>query len=726
MEYMKDYILNLMRKSAYRPMSMKDLIRHFNVPKDKRDHFKEIIRQLTETGEVVLIKGRKYGLPKKMNLVVGLLTVHPDGFGFVTPEEGGDDVFIKNRNLNTAMHGDKVVVRLEHFGREEKSEGRVIRILERARSRVVGCYEKFSTYGYVTPYDPRLTTDIYIPIKNSREAQTGQMAVVEIVNYSSRNRTPEGRILEILGQADDPGVDEMVVARHFNLDDRFSRKAAQEARELPREVGEGERRGRKDLRNVITVTIDGETARDFDDAISIDLSDKKTFLLWVHIADVGHYVLPDSCLDRDAREKGTSVYFPGMVLPMLPEELSTGICSLNPGVDRLAFSVFMEIDRLGKPLRYDFLETVIRSDARMTYTQIKDLLEGRGSPPSSLPEGALEKFKTMKELAQKLRAVRLRRGSIDFDLPAPELILDLSGRITDIYRSERNIAHRIIEEFMLAANETVASYMAQQKVPILYRVHEAPDKEKMDFFRRFVANFGYSLPEGVVGPKILSRLVADLEGRKEERLLNNLLLRSMKLAQYRAGNIGHFGLAFKHYTHFTSPIRRYPDLVVHRLLKTILKKGRYPPKMEAELEKTLPDLALHCSEREQVATEAEREIIKLKKIRFMMEKVGEEFDGFITGVTTFGFFVELSEFMVEGLVHVSSLSDDYYVFDEESQTLIGEHTLRSFRVGDEVRVKVENVSFERRQIDFTILAESVAPTGQKHRERKGQKPRKRR
>ncbi len=711
---MREYILNLMRKSAYRPMTLKDLIQHFDIPRGKRDNFREVLEELTAAGEIILIKGKRYGLPTKMNLAVGRLAVHPDGFGFVTPEEGGSDVFVKGRELNTAMHGDKVVVRLEAGGRDGKSEGRVIRILERARDRIVGRFEKFSAYGYLTPYDPRLTTDIYIPIKNSLGAETGQMAVAEIVNWASRNRTPEGRIVEILGTAEDPGVDEAVVIRQYGLPHEFHQRTRREAREVPHAVEEHDAKKRMDLRHLFTVTIDGETAKDFDDAVSIELSPKKTYHLWVHIADVSHYVRPGTALDEEARERGTSVYFPGMVLPMLPEQLSNGICSLNPKVDRLAFTVFMELDRAGQVIRYDFFESVIESRGRMTYTQVRDILRGEAEPLRGLPPEAGEKFRLMHEAAGKLRAQRMRKGSIDFDLPEAEIILDLRGRIQDVLRSERNEAHRLIEEFMLAANRTVAAYVSRLELPFVYRIHDEPDQEKMDFFRRFVGNFGYWLPEGKAKPGDLSRLVADLEGKTEAKLINSLLLRSMKQARYAAENAGHFGLAFEDYTHFTSPIRRYPDLIVHRLLKEILRQGAHVPAAD-RADGDLARLAGHCSERERVAMEAEREIVQLKKIRFIKDKVGEEFDGFVTGATSFGFFVELAEFMVEGLVHVSSLADDYYVFDQETQSLVGEHNRRAFRVGDAVRVRVENVSLERRRVDFALISSSggTAPAGVK-------------
>ncbi len=706
MEYLRDYILNLMRKSAYRPMTMKELIQHFSIPRNKRERFTAIIEQLTGTGEIILLKGKRYGLPKKLNLVVGKLSVHPDGFGFVIPEEGGDDVYVKGRDLNTALHGDKVVVRRELPHHGERPEGRVIRILERAQSQVVGRFERYSTYGYLTPYDPHLVTDIWIPLKNSMGAETGQMAVAEIVNYASRNRTPEGRILEILGAAADQGVDEAVVIRQYSLPHTFAAAVQKEAKAVVRQVEEKDLRRRVDLRDSFTVTIDGETAKDFDDAVTLELSGKQTYHLWVHIADVSHYVRPGSALDEAARERGTSVYFPGMVIPMLPEELSNGICSLNPDVDRLAFTVFMEVDRLGQVVRYDFLETIIRSSARMTYTQVRDILAGTGVPPAGLPSDAPGRFRLMAELADKLRKARMRKGSIDFDLPEAEIILDLRGRIQDVLRSERNMAHRIVEEFMLAANRTVASYVSRLELPFIYRVHEKPADEKIDFFRRFVGNFGYYLPEGKITPVVLSQLVSDLEGKREAPVISHLLLRSMKQARYAEVNIGHFGLAFDDYTHFTSPIRRYPDLMVHRLLKTIIRQGRFGEQFATELEATLPPLTAHCSERERVAMDAEREIVQIKKTRFMMEKVGEEYDGFVTGVTTFGVFVELADFMVEGLVHVSSLEDDYYQFDEETQALRGEHTRRAFRVGDQVRVRVAKVNLERRQIDFALLSSS--------------------
>jgi ribonuclease R len=710
MKYLREYILNLMRKSAYRPMTLKELVQHFDIPRRDRESFTDVINELTQRGEIILISQNRYGLPRKMGLKVGRLSVHPDGFGFVAPEEGGEDVFIKTKELNTAMHGDRVVARVEHALRGQRQEGRVIQILERARTQVVGRFERFSAYGYVTPYDPRLTSDIYVPARASLDAETGQMVVAEITSWSSRNRTPEGRVVEVLGSPEDPGVDEAVVARHYRLPAVFSPETREAARGVPQEVRPKDRQGRVDLRDLFTVTIDGETARDFDDAVSLELSSKKTWHLWVHVADVGHYVLPGSPLDRDARERGTSVYFPGTVIPMLPEELSNGICSLNPRVERLAVTVFMEIDRAGHVLRSDFLETVIRSDARLTYGQVRDVVEGREEPPEGLPDDTPLRLRRMAELAEVLRQARLRRGSIDFDLPEAEILLDLRGRITDIIRAERNLAHRLIEEFMLAANRTVAAYMRRMELPFLYRVHDEPEEEKMELFRRFAAGFGYLLPEGRVRPVDLSRLMQEVEGKPEAKAVNNLLLRSMKQAVYSPECTGHFGLAFDDYAQFTSPIRRYPDLVCHRLVKAVIRQGSCPAALQAEMEATLPALAEQCSASERTAMEAEREIVLLKKIRFMKDRVGEEFRGFITGVASFGIFVEPVEVMVEGLVHVSSLGDDYYLFDEETQSLVGQHTRRTFRVGDAVTIRVARVDQERRQIDFQLLADDGAPS----------------
>jgi ribonuclease R len=719
MEYLKDHLLNLMRKSAYRPMTMKDLIRRFDVPAEDRAAFKKLIAQLCEKGDVVLVTGKRYGLAQKMNLVTGRLIAHPDGFGFVRAEEAeGEDIFIKARGMGSAMHGDLVLARLDSSATGRSPEGSIVRILKRAHTTVVGRLERFPGYGYVIPADHRLTRDIYISLRNMGDTENNQMVVAEIVTYPSRKRNPEGKIVEVLGTDRDPGVAEEVIVHQHDLPHTFLKKTLQEVSRIPNAVAPRHIKGRLDLRKKLTVTIDGETARDFDDAVSIELSPKSTYLLWVHVADVSHYVAEGSSLDAEAFERGTSVYFPGRVLPMLPEALSNGICSLNPNEDRLAMTVFMECSRQGKVLRHDFFETAIRSHARLTYRQVAQALqddseEGLPAVPDLLPA-----LRLMRELALKIQALRRKRGSIDFDLPEAEILLDLRGNITDICRAERNIAHRIIEEFMISANETVAGYFHWLKVPAIYRVHEKPDADKLAAFAEFSSGFGHRFPAPhTIHPKIMGDFLASLHDLPEEKILTQVLLRSMKQAVYSMENSGHFGLASSTYTHFTSPIRRYPDLVVHRLLRELLRRGRFSPGREEELVQALPEVAAHSSERERVAVEAEREVVSLKKAEFMEDKTGEVFDGFITGVAPFGFFVEPLDYMVEGLVHVSRLQDDYYTYQEEQQALVGEHTKKIFRLGDQLKVRLDKVDREKRRIDFVLVPEKGRP--EKSRPEKG-------
>jgi ribonuclease R len=622
------------------------------------------------------------------------------------------------------MHGDLVLARLDSSARGQSPEGSIVRILKRAHTTVVGRLERFPGYGYVIPADHRLTRDIYIPLRNMGDTENNQMVVAEIVTYPSRKRNPEGKIVEVLGADRDPGVAEEVIVHQHDLPHTFLKKTRQEVSRIPTAVAPRHIKGRLDLRKKLTVTIDGESARDFDDAVSIELSPKSTYLLWVHVADVSHYVAEGSSLDTEAFERGTSVYFPGRVLPMLPEELSNGICSLNPDEDRLALTVFMECSHQGKVIRHDFFETVIRSHARLTYQQVAQALEEdseEGLPP--IPD-LLPALRLMRELALKIQSVRRKRGSIDFDLPEAEILLDLRGNITDICRAERNIAHRIIEEFMIAANETVAGYFHWLKVPAIYRVHEKPDADKLAAFAEFSSGFGHRFPSPhTIHPKIMGDFLASLHDLPEEKILTQVLLRSMKQAVYSMENSGHFGLASSTYTHFTSPIRRYPDLVIHRLLRELLRRGRFSPEREEELIQTLPDIAAHSSGRERVAVEAEREVVSLKKAEFMEDKIGEVFDGFITGVAPFGFFVEPRDYMVEGLVHVSRLEDDYYTYQEEQQALVGEHTKKIFRLGDQLKVRLDKVDREKRRIDFVLVPETGRP--EKNRSEKSRPEKKR-
>jgi ribonuclease R len=683
------------------PVKFRDLMQAFGVSKAARHGLKEIVDDMLDAGELVKHRGNAYSLPKEEGLVQGRLTVHREGYGFVIPDGGGDDLYIPAKYLQENLHGDRVEVR-PMAGRGGKREGRIVRTLERGQERIVGTYEVRKGFSVIVPQETRIPWEIVVPARRNGGALDGQVVVAEIVTYPTERRAPEGRVVEILGWPDDPEVEVRSIVAKFALPYEFPPEVLAEAREKAQPVTEKEARGRVDLRGLTTVTIDGETARDFDDAVSVR-REGRDVRLWVSIADVSHYVRPGSALDAEARLRGTSVYFPDRAIPMLPEALSTGICSLNPHVERLAMTAEMLFDPRGLMKESDFYPSVIRSDARLTYTIVRRIVAD--CDPEAAAEFAplVPDLMLMRELAAVLTERRRRRGSIDFDLPEPQIILDLRGRMESIVRAERNVAHRLIEEFMLSANEAVATFIARKGSPSVYRVHEPPDPEKIDDFREFIFNFGYTLPvreEGAL-PADLQRLLNEAEGKPEKRMINEVLLRCMKQARYTSENLGHYGLASPCYTHFTSPIRRYPDLMVHRILREVLAGG--PDEATAErLGSILPNEAAHASKRERTAMEAEREIVDLKKVQYMRERIGEEYDGIVTGVASFGFFVELVDLFVEGMVHVTSLSNDYYTYFEKQHSLIGQRTGEVFRIGDAVRVRVAEASLERRQISFIL------------------------
>jgi len=709
-------ILELMKEVSYKPMSFKELTHLFAVAKDRRDGFKRVIKGMVSEGTLVKIRGGRYGLPSKMNLLTGELICHPDGFGFVRPEEGGTDLFINPRKLGGAMHGDTVVARVEGYKDRDRREGKVLRVVKRAQTVVTGRFELGKGFGFVIPSDERILERIVIPPKDAKGVTEGTMVTVEITRWPGRDTVPAGKILEVLGDPDDPDVEAAVILKKFGLPNRFPASVEREVKSIPMEVGKADLAGRVDLRGYTTVTIDGETARDFDDAVSIDRM-KNGYRLRVSIADVSRYVKEGTELDAEAYARSTSVYFPDRCVPMLPEALSNGICSLNPDVDRLTMTAELEFDTNGKVTKKKFYESVIKSAERMTYTNVKKLLYNEDSALAERYSAVIDDLRVMAELAEKLSARRKSAGSIDFDLPEPQIIIDIEGNVEAIVRSERNVAHRLIEEFMLAANRAVAEEFSSRDLPFLYRIHEEPDEESVRDFSEFVAGFGLHLKPGA-GPKAFQEVLKDAEGRPEEKLINHVLLRAMKQAVYSEENTGHFGLAFRDYTHFTSPIRRYPDLIVHRLLKLLIH-GEYGPKTRKRSEEVLPEMAGHTSARERKAMEAEREIADLKKCQFMRDKAGESFDGFISGVTSFGLFVELKEYFVEGLVHVSTLVDDYYVFDDKKHSLTGEHSKRRFRLGDPLKVTVTRVDLERRRIDLAPAGELAVGAGrQKKRGRK--------
>ncbi len=714
-------LLEFLGRQARRPLTVREILRHFRLPREERQDAVELLEKLAREGTLAGLKGGRYSLPAKINLVTGTLSVHRDGYGFVAPSTGsGPDVFVPARFLREAMHGDRVVVRVERGG--GRPEGRLVRVLDRAHQTVVGRYERGAGFGFVVPADRRLQQDIFIPEGAASDARPGQVVVARLDTFPSKNRGPAGVVVEVLGDPNDPAVEILSIVHQHGLPDRFPAEVLKAAEEVSNTVLPEDLKGREDLRELPFVTIDGETAKDFDDAVAVRSEGEGLIRLWVAIADVGHYVPEGGLLDREALTRGTSVYFPGRCIPMLPEPLSNGICSLNPRVDRLTLVAEMLFDAEGERRESRFYPAVIRSCARLTYTLVFHLLEGGALEDPDVPSTVPADLERMKELALRLMAMRRRRGSLDFDLPEAEVVLDLTGRTENIVRTVRTLAHRLIEEFMLAANEAVASFLTDRQAPHLYRVHEPPSLEKLQAFQGFLAHFNYGLTlsgDGV-SARELQALLSEVEGKPEERMINQVLLRSMKQAHYDPENLGHFGLAAERYCHFTSPIRRYPDLVVHRVLREVLSHGgRLPAGRRADLERRLPGIGEQTSALERRAMEAERQVIDLKKCQFMADRVGEEFPGFVSGVQAFGFFVELAEFFVEGLVHISSLEDDFYHFEEERHRLVGESRRRVFQIGDPIRVRVKNVSTERREIDFALAGEPSAPARRRTRSPRG-------
>ena len=706
-------LLRLVREHVHHPATARELTRTLRIPREEVAAFKRQLKSLVESGDLLRIRGNRFGLPEKMDLVVGRLTVNAAGYGFVAPEHApdgdagqqrGQDVYIPAAQINEAMHGDRVVARIERRS-ERGLEGRVIRVLERAHATIVGRYEAGDGgLSYVVPFDRRVLADVHVPSGQSSSAESGDMVVVEITRWPTATRGPAGRVIEVLGGIDEPGVDTEIIIRKFNIPDEHSDAAIDEARRLGTTVKERDLRGRTDFRAVTTVTIDGEHARDFDDAITIERLPNGRYWLGVHIADVSHYVKEGSALDEEAYDRGTSVYFPERAVHMFPAELATGLCSLNPHVDRLVQSCLMELDADGTVVRYEMHDGVINSNARMTYTAVNAILTDRDPAVIDEYRDLVPMFELMGELFEVLNRRRRRRGSIDFDLPEAEVILSELGQIEDIVALERNVAHRLIEEFMLLANETVAADLVAHNVPALHRVHEKPDAKKVEDFEVFITTLGYSLASRghAVTPKDFQKLIGRIRGTPEERPISALMLRTMQKARYDATSLGHFGLAAEHYTHFTSPIRRYPDLVVHRMLR----ESRHTTLSDARREERadeLPETARHTSEMERRADDAERELLQWKKVRFMADKVGDEYDGYVTGVAPFGLFVELVEHYVEGLVHISSMGDDYYRFVEQLHVLKGENTKKVYRLGDRVRVQVVRVDMERRQVDLGLI-----------------------
>ena len=702
----REILLGFMNEKAYKPMSIKELSKIFNINKKESKDFEKVLLTMEKDGQIVRNRAGYYGVPERMGLIVGKLQGHARGFGFVIPEaEGMVDIFIPGSAMNGAVHGDKVLAKIVTSEKEgKKCEGEISRILERAQKEVIGIYEDSRNFGFVIPEDKRISKDIFIPKSKRNGAKSGEVVIVEVTEWPESRRNPEGKIISVLGNKGDKGIDILTIIKKFKLPEKFPREVEDFVNKYDDVIDEREADRRVDLRDIKMVTIDGEDAKDLDDAVSISKLENGNYYLGVHIADVSHYVKERSPLDEEALSRATSVYLIDRVIPMLPKKLSNGLCSLNPKVDRLALSCFMEIDKMGKVLNHKIEESVIRTNERMTYTDVTKILRDKDEELIEKYKDLYEDFLLMGELYEILNKKRLARGAIDFDFEECKIILDNKGKPVDIIPYERAIANRIIEEFMLVCNETVAEHMYWANTPFVYRVHEDPDTEKLEHFNEFIYNLGYTMKKTQdVHPKNLQDIVNKVRGKKEETVVNTLLLRSMKQARYSPECIGHFGLAAKYYCHFTSPIRRYPDLIIHRIIKKHLK-GKLDEKTTRRFIGAVDYASIQSSERERVAQEAEREVDDLKKAEYMSKRIGEVYSGIISSVTNFGMFVELPN-TVEGLVHISELEDDFYHYDDRHMALIGERTKNVYKLGDEVKVIVDRVDIDAHEIYFKLYSE---------------------
>lgn len=698
-EKRKKVILDFISDDMYVPMKLKEIAAVLQIPGEQRGDLREVLDALVEDGKITLSKRGKYSKGHAVRLK-GTFQANARGFGFVTPGEGGEDVFIPEENISGAFQGDEVEYIITSAPSGRRREGKITGVLSHSVVRVVGMYEKCRNFGFVRPDNQRYLKDIYIPEGKEMGAMTGHKVVVELTSYGEEHMKPEGKVTEIIGHINDPGTDILSVVMDLGIPSEFPEKVLNQAVRVGKDVSEADRAGRKDLRGWRMVTIDGEDARDLDDAVSLSMEDGN-YRLGVHIADVTNYVQERSALDREAFERGTSVYLADRVIPMLPHKLSNGICSLNAGEDRLALSCIMTLSPAGEIVDHEIAETVINVDKRMSYAGVDRILSGDEKEIKGNEE-FVPMLRQMKELSDLIRSRRGRRGSIDFDFPETKVILDEAGRPVDIRPYERSAATKIIEDFMLMANETVAEEYYWREIPFLYRTHEVPDEEKIRQLSTFLNNFGYHIHvRDEVRPKEIQKLLDKAEGTPQEAMISRLVLRSMKQAKYTTENTGHFGLAAKYYTHFTSPIRRYPDLQIHRIIKENLR-GRLNEERISHYASILPKVASRCSERERRAEEAEREVMKMKKAEYMGARIGEEYDGIVSGVTKWGIYVELPN-TVEGLVHVADMRDDHYEFYEQKYEMTGERTGKTYKLGQAVRIRVTGADKLQKTVNFEIV-----------------------
>ena len=702
MNKIKDSILEFMKQDAYKPMLSDEIASAFQVDRGQYREFNRVLQEMEKEGLVFKTKKDKYGLPDKMNLITGRLQGNPKGFGFIIQDNSDEDIYVAAENMNGAMNNDRVAARIKKKSSKDRSlEGEIIKILERANKHIVGTFEKSRNFGFVVPDDKRIYQDIFIPKADTSGAKDGYKVVAQVTKWPDKRRNLEGKIIEILGKKDEPGVDILSIIRKYGLPEEFPPEVESFADELSEEIPEAELKKRRDLRGLKIVTIDGEDAKDLDDAVSIEKLDNGCYKLGVHIADVTYYVKEKSPLDKEAYKRATSVYLVDRVIPMLPRKLSNGLCSLNPKVPRLTLSCFMVIDSEGNVVDHEIFESIIQTSERMTYTDVTKIIKDEDPETISRYKYLVPEFKLMKELCLILNKRRMGRGALDFDFDESKIILNEKGFPIDIRPYEREIANRIIEEFMLICNETVAEHMYNLHTPFIYRVHENPDNEKLEDFAEFIHNLGYfmRIPKEM-NPKVLQEVIEQVKDKKEETLIDTLMLRSMKQARYSPECSGHFGLAAKYYCHFTSPIRRYPDLAIHRIIKEELH-GKLTDKRINKLKGFVANASIQSSDMERVAQDAERETDDLKKVEYMSHRIGEVYTGIISSVTPFGIFVAL-ENTVEGLVHISNIPDDYYIYDEKLHCLIGERLKKIYRLGDVIKIKVVKTDIESRTIDFAI------------------------
>lgn len=704
MQARKERILAYIKSDGYIPMKRRDLRVMMDVPQEDRPAFEELLQQLIDEGHIFETRKGKLASPKDLQMATGSFIGHARGFGFVTPEEGGDDVFIPASETMGAMQKDRVLYKVLHKAEKgKKADGVIVKILERGMHKIVGTFEASNKgFGFVVADDKKISKDIFIPKSYTKGAVSGHKVVVEIIDYGEERRNPEGKVVEILGHVNDPGVDILSVIRRYELAVEFPEEVYKEIEHLETEVKEEDKIGREDIRDWLTITIDGEDAKDLDDAVTMKKLGNGNYELGVHIADVSHYVREYTELDKEAYARATSVYLVDRVIPMLPHKLSNGICSLNPHVDRLALSCIMEIDQKGEVIAHRVAETVINSDYRMTYTAVREILEDGTPELMEQYREIVPMLEEMEELRQILGNKRRKRGSVNFDLPESKIILDETGKPIDIKPYERSISTNMIEEFMLVCNETIAENSFWQEMPFMYRSHQEPDEDKLEKMEQFIRGFGYHLrkKDGEIHPREIQKVLREAEGKPEEHIITRMVLRSMMQARYTAENGGHFGLAAKYYCHFTSPIRRYPDLEIHRMIKKMLH-GELDEKASANYRKKMPDWAKHCSKQERVAEDAERDTDALKKVEYMEDKVGEIYEGIISGVTGWGIYVELPN-TIEGMVALNQLDDDFYEFDDKNMLVTGKRTRKSYRLGDRVTVSVSKVDRMMGTIDFVF------------------------